>query len=337
MGFSRFSIERNGAAIELTRTELGAAYSAALDSALRERRIALSAVAGLCFKERGFLQELAALGEGGASDFRDVESIAANRLALCPQAVAEAASRHEGGATVAAAVMRSYGGGELEGARYLIAGPTPEDVLASHPDLSPLEAQAVAEHACENLSYSTALRDLVADQLEAEARTCRESRQDAGGPALPKEARVGKWRVALVYPGQAYGLTGSLTYSPEEAARYGMGLPLVEFYDLSSDPARFPGGQFVSRYYASTLLGIDASDPFGRRIGEDAGLCLDGGVPSWSLSKREARDVASFLDGVAAALGAGGATPPKALAEGARDAAARSLAEGGRAPARHGL
>lgn len=34
--------------------------------------------------------------------------------------------------------------------------------------------------------------------------------------------------------------------------------PLVEFYDTSQDAARFPGGQFVSRYYMTDLLEDDS-------------------------------------------------------------------------------
>lgn len=317
-----FSIERDGKPIELTRTELAAAYSAALDSALRGRRTALDAVVGLCAKEAGFLRDLVGLGKGSASDFRDVVALAASRLALRPRDVAEAASAHEGGRTVADAVVRSYGGGELEDARYLIAGPTPRDALAARPDLSPQGARAVAECACENLSCSAALRDLVADQIEAEAETLGEPLPGTDEPAPKKEARVGKWRVSLVYPGQPYGAGGSLTYSPEDANRFGMGLPLVEFYDLSQDPGRFPGGQFVSRYYASTLLGYDRLS--GGRIGESCGLSLDLSVPSWSLSQQEAREVAGFLDSVASSPGHAREAGPESVAGAARLAAAKS-------------
>jgi hypothetical protein len=69
-----------------------------------------------------------------------------------------------------------------------------------------------------------------------------------------------------VFDGDAYGLDMKLTHS---------GKPMVEFYDAHYEHTDF--GQFVSRYYADTLLeGMD--DAPGR------GLCLDGGVPEWSVS-----------------------------------------------------
>jgi len=75
---------------------------------------------------------------------------------------------------------------------------------------------------------------------------------------------VEKFNVRIVNNGQRYGATGSLVHDKDD--------PLVEFYD-----SRYPHtdyGQFVSRYYASTLL-----------EGENRGLCLDGGnADSWSVS-----------------------------------------------------
>lgn len=76
------------------------------------------------------------------------------------------------------------------------------------------------------------------------------------------------WVVRLVFSGMAYGLDFKLTHDKEK--------PLVEFYD-----ARFehtPYGQFVSRYYAETLLeGYEK----GRTAG---GICLEGSVPEWNVS-----------------------------------------------------
>lgn len=70
---------------------------------------------------------------------------------------------------------------------------------------------------------------------------------------------TGKWRVHLIYPGERYGLDGCLTYelnaySGAPAAAHRASYPLVEFYDTSQDAARFPGGQFVSRYYMTDWL-----------------------------------------------------------------------------------
>ena len=76
---------------------------------------------------------------------------------------------------------------------------------------------------------------------------------------LPHDFTTGKWRVHLIYPGERYGLDGCLTYelnaySGAPAAAHRASYPLVEFYDTSQDAARFPGGQFVSRYYMTDLL-----------------------------------------------------------------------------------
>jgi len=59
--------------------------------------------------------------------------------------------------------------------------------------------------------------------------------------------------------------------------------PMVEFYDLRWDHTAL--GQFISRYYVSTLLGRPIS-----------GLCLDGGVPDWHISERNFSFVMFELD-----------------------------------------
>lgn len=87
--------------------------------------------------------------------------------------------------------------------------------------------------------------------------------------------------VRVVLLGDRYGLNNCLTHEKEED-------PLVEFYD-----ARYPHtehGQFVSRYYASTLCE-------GRSRLERVGLCLDGGIPAWSVDSFSMRRVFDFLHG----------------------------------------
>lgn len=87
--------------------------------------------------------------------------------------------------------------------------------------------------------------------------------------------------VVVVPPGAAYGLDDCLTNDT--------GKPMVEFYDT-----RYPHtehGQFVSRYYASTLL------PW-----EGTGLNLDGGIPDWQL---DAPAMKEAMDGVVRFLAAG--------------------------------
>ena len=71
--------------------------------------------------------------------------------------------------------------------------------------------------------------------------------------------------------------------------------PLVEFYDL-----RYPfapimigkdgelKGQFISRYYAETLL-MDA-----KRL-ERFGLCLDGGIPGWNVDDESMNAVLGWI------------------------------------------
>lgn len=79
---------------------------------------------------------------------------------------------------------------------------------------------------------------------------------------------IDKFTVRIVRNGEKYGLDFCLTYDSQ------VNDPLVEFYD-----ARYPHteyGQFVSRYYASTLSERDTG-----------GLCLDGGVPEWSVTEAD--------------------------------------------------
>lgn len=75
-----------------------------------------------------------------------------------------------------------------------------------------------------------------------------------------------KWKVRLVRQGERYGLYYSLNNDSENT--------LVEFYDMNIDKDSFPIGQFVSRYYLSTL--VDAS---GRN-----GLSLVGDSDTWKIN-----------------------------------------------------
>lgn len=84
--------------------------------------------------------------------------------------------------------------------------------------------------------------------------------------------------VRMLPVGARYGRTGSLTVGDDT---------LVEFYDVThADDGAGEGdgfgklGQFVSRYYAATLLGLDEYS--NTKPGE--GLCLDGGnAEVWSI------------------------------------------------------
>ena len=119
--------------------------------------------------------------------------------------------------------------------------------------------------------------------------------------ALPHDFTTGKWRVHLIYPGERYGLDGCLTYelnaySSTPAAAHRASYPLVEFYDTSQDAARFPGGQFVSRYYMTDLLednsiavSIDTMLKNGNQFS------LDGGIPAWTVEGDDLAKVNDFL------------------------------------------
>lgn len=88
--------------------------------------------------------------------------------------------------------------------------------------------------------------------------------------------------VRVVRNGDAYGRDSVLTHDKDDA--------LVEFYDLTY-PERFgPDGQFVARYYASTLLE--------RPHGYGLSLWLD--VPAWSIDRDAMDKVLNWLQEVVA-------------------------------------
>lgn len=94
--------------------------------------------------------------------------------------------------------------------------------------------------------------------------------------------RIEKFNVRIVKTGDKYGVNDCLTNN--EA-------PMIEFYDSrftnGTDGAR---GQFVTRYYVSTLL--DSYYPHG--------LCLDGGVDAWMVSADGMQQVIKFIEEVTA-------------------------------------
>ena len=83
--------------------------------------------------------------------------------------------------------------------------------------------------------------------------------------------------VRMVFPGARYGRDGCLVHDKSD--------PLVEFFDNDYDFNPWLGikGQFVSRYYLSTLLG------------HGGGLCLAGGEPKWMLSAEELQEIRAWL------------------------------------------
>jgi hypothetical protein len=95
---------------------------------------------------------------------------------------------------------------------------------------------------------------------------------------------VSKFNVRVVNKGDKYGRDFVLINDSDK--------PLVEFYDARYPHTEF--GQFVSRYYVSTILGTDG---YGRAEG---GLSLHGGIPEWTVSAEDMATVRNFLKEVTA-------------------------------------
>lgn len=75
-----------------------------------------------------------------------------------------------------------------------------------------------------------------------------------------------------------------------------MSYPLVEFYDTSQDAARFPGGQFVSRYYMTDLLEDDSiAVSLDTMLKNGNQFSLDGGIPAWTVEGDDLAKVNDFL------------------------------------------
>ena len=119
---------------------------------------------------------------------------------------------------------------------------------------------------------------------------------------------VGQFRVHLVQEGERYGASGGFVYGKalsngsfgipiNDCQLYGHGLPLVEFYDVSQAPAKFPEGQFVTRYYMSTLLGMGSFGHSigGHSIGEMSVFELVGGVPICTISGDDLKELHTRL------------------------------------------
>lgn len=115
---------------------------------------------------------------------------------------------------------------------------------------------------------------------------------------------TGGWRVHLVQEGEHYGVNDSLIYGDtigngvphigeriNDCQLYGHGLPLVEFYDMTKNTEQ--DGQFVSRYYMSTLLGMDESDI---PLSDMKAFSLDGGVPAWTVAGTDLQNVTDWLN-----------------------------------------
>lgn len=107
-----------------------------------------------------------------------------------------------------------------------------------------------------------------------------------------------RFGIRLVWPGMGYGVDDKVLFQPGEGHHVHADPDdvMVEFYDYTyatdgSDQRSFgPRGQFVSRYYASTLR----EDR--ERLGT-AGLCLDGGnADVWSVDVDVMRQVYQLVN-----------------------------------------
>jgi len=90
-----------------------------------------------------------------------------------------------------------------------------------------------------------------------------------------KMKKIGKFNVHIINDGDKYGLRDCLTHTGEA---------MIEFYDsrfVNDD--QWKRGQFVSRYYISSL------------VGKEGGLQLDGGVHEWHITPEQMQDVQKLI------------------------------------------
>lgn len=88
----------------------------------------------------------------------------------------------------------------------------------------------------------------------------------------------GHFNVRILRKGEKYGLEDCLTHEGNR--------PLVEFYDYRHrNDADWKRGQFVSSYYADTLLEHDPN----------FGLALYGASPAWTVSAESMREILEWI------------------------------------------
>jgi hypothetical protein len=92
-----------------------------------------------------------------------------------------------------------------------------------------------------------------------------------------KNDKGAEFSVRVVYSGDKYGLNFKLTHDKDK--------PLVEFYDAEHPHTQY--GQFISRYYLSTLLE-------GHR-NRTKGLDLLGYEPKWKIDRDTMTEIISWL------------------------------------------
>lgn len=149
--------------------------------------------------------------------------------------------------------------------------------------------------------YAQGVKPSAAPRYMEQSFGCPSEEYEKEEGTLPHDFTTGKWRVHLIYPGERYGLDGCLTYelnaySGVPAAAHRASYPLVEFYDTSQDAARFPGGQFVSRYYMTDLLEDDSiAVSIDTMLKNGNQFSLDGGIPAWTVEGDDLAKVNDFL------------------------------------------
>jgi hypothetical protein len=93
--------------------------------------------------------------------------------------------------------------------------------------------------------------------------------------------QVELFNLRIVNTGDKYGVNDCLTNTRD---------PMIEFYDSRfTNGADGDRGQFVTRYYIETLTSRKPN-----------GLCLDGGVPAWTVSADGMKQVIEFIQEVTA-------------------------------------
>lgn len=88
----------------------------------------------------------------------------------------------------------------------------------------------------------------------------------------------GHFNVRVLRKGEKYGLEDCLTHKERK--------PLVEFYDYRHrNDKEWKRGQFVSSYYAETILDHDPNSV----------LSLDGDIPEWTVSAESMQEILAWL------------------------------------------
>lgn len=96
------------------------------------------------------------------------------------------------------------------------------------------------------------------------------------------------FNVRIVRVGEHYGRDDCLEHGTTKFDDGASSAPLVEFYDATyADTERFADfqgrGQFVSRYGADILLGLDPMFSKGKEFEKGRGLDLQGDEPVWKI------------------------------------------------------